>query len=110
VKADTSTSAEMTGGEGRTTLLEGAGGVGGVVVASRRASRLNSAVSLTGLSQHSSSRSKFSVGRLGKLEQIFIFGLVCMLLCLWAMVKIFVFFVVWMWLRHGMRGRQHQRN
>lgn len=71
---------------------------------SRGVSRMNSGANSSATSHRKSSYSR----RTGGVEQALIVWFICILLCFWALVKIFVFFVK-MGLRHGLRSRYNVR-
>ena len=107
-----------TGGETneRTLLSSGIRGNSSAV------SRMNSALSSKTLQkptttmarprkQSARARASVELSLSVKSKRILVVGLICILLCYWAIIKLFVFVFVFcfrMGLKHGLRGRHHQ--
>lgn len=104
-----------TGGETneRTLLSDGRRGNSTSAI-----SRMNSALSSKTLQKPTttmprprkqSARASVELSLLVKSKRILVVGLICILLCYWAIIKLFVFvFCFRMGLKHGLRGRHHQ--
>ena len=105
------------GGEGRTLIASAAGDLedvtpdGGIGISTRAVSRINSTtpasvVSVSSCStSHTSSRQIF--GGLDVCERLLIVGVICTLLCLWAVIRCCILFVLFvrMLLKHGLHDR-----